>query len=330
MKASIPLILTRPFLLAVFVGGCTSFPLKTRMDQPSSDKVPQGGTLVAEGSLHTSKNSDPAAHDSNSENQSDKLTSPTQSSSHRLAIVLGPGGARSYAHIGFLRELQRRKIEPELIAGIEWSALPAALYASKGYPNEAEWQMFKLDEASWFRRQFLPGENKSVSSDIFREDLQKIFGSSMVQNYKIKFVCPSWNMSKSQTYLMNKGNTAALIPFCLSHPPQFRPHQNSVASLFDLRALADHLRSQGATHILYVNLLEGLGPSPFGDDFTANALWSGHLSALQRRQVGIDEIISIPLGEFSMRNFDKKKEILTAGQRRVEESLDRWIKKMGY
>ena len=327
MRASDFLLMARSFILVVFVGGCSSFSLKTRSDPASSEK----GAQVAAGSAYEGSPSDSVGYDNvKSESQPPRASFPPNVSAHRVAIILGPGGARSYAHIGFLRELQRRKIEPEFIAGIEWSALPAAIYASKGYPNEVEWQMFKLDEASWFRRQFLPGETKSVSAEVFREDLHKIFGSNLVQSNKIKIVCPSLNMSKAQTYLMNKGASAVLLPFCMNHPPQFKPHQGSVAGLFDLKAVVDYFKSQGATHVLYVNLLEGLGPSAFGDDFSANALWSAHLSTLQRRQSGIDEMISIPLGEFSLRNFDKKKEIVTAGQKRVEGSLNRWSKKMGY
>lgn len=315
------------FALA-FLMGCSTSP--TRSKPHSKEATP---TVSADGAVVPSTDTGGSTPLEPSEAPNDKnLDRPPfqEGAKRRLAVILGPGGARAYAHIGFLRELQRQKIEPEFVAGIEWSALPAALYAFKGYPNEAEWQMFKLDESSWFRRQFLPGETRSVGSDVIQPELDKIFGNSSVQNFKIKFVCPSWNMAKSQTYLMNRGAAKSLMPFCLPHPPLFKPHQNSVAALYDIRALVDHLRGQGATHVLYINLLEGVGPIHFGEDLAANALWSGHLSTLQRRQSGIDEVISIPLSDFSMRSFDRKKEIVSAGQKRVEKALSRWIEKMGY
>ena len=37
----------------------------------------------------------------------------------KLGIVLGPGGARTQAYVGFLRELERAQIPIHAIAGIE-------------------------------------------------------------------------------------------------------------------------------------------------------------------------------------------------------------------
>ena len=49
-----------------------------------------------------------------------------------LAIVLGSGGAKGYAHIGVLKALEANAIQPELIIASSAGSVGGALYAA-GY-----------------------------------------------------------------------------------------------------------------------------------------------------------------------------------------------------
>lgn len=51
----------------------------------------------------------------------------------KLGLVLSGGGARGIAHIGVLRALLERGVEPDCVAGVSAGAIVGALYAS-GYP----------------------------------------------------------------------------------------------------------------------------------------------------------------------------------------------------
>lgn len=55
---------------------------------------------------------------------------PRLSPAPRIALVLGSGGPRGYAHIGVLRVLEEVGIEPELVVGSSVGALIGALWAS--------------------------------------------------------------------------------------------------------------------------------------------------------------------------------------------------------
>ena len=48
----------------------------------------------------------------------------------RLAVVLGSGGPRGYAHIGLMRVLQEAGIRPDLIVGASVGALLGAFWAA--------------------------------------------------------------------------------------------------------------------------------------------------------------------------------------------------------
>ena len=72
-------------------------------------------------------------------------------------MILGPGGLRSYAHAGLLQEVAKAKIPIYWVGGLEMGALPASLFALKGQPFEAEWQMMKLKEEDLIRKGLLTG-----------------------------------------------------------------------------------------------------------------------------------------------------------------------------
>jgi hypothetical protein len=61
---------------------------------------------------------------------------PTQAP--RVALIFGPGGARSYGSIGFLQELQKYRVPIKAVGGVEWGSVVGAFYALKGSINDVE------------------------------------------------------------------------------------------------------------------------------------------------------------------------------------------------
>src|SRR5680860_326780 len=57
----------------------------------------------------------------------------------RVAIALGSGGARGYAHIGVLEVLEERGYEVVCVAGTSMGALVGGLYAAGKLDDYATW-----------------------------------------------------------------------------------------------------------------------------------------------------------------------------------------------
>ena len=57
----------------------------------------------------------------------------------RIGVALGSGGARGWAHIGVLRELLSRGIEPAIVCGTSMGAVVGAAYASGRLDAFEEW-----------------------------------------------------------------------------------------------------------------------------------------------------------------------------------------------
>jgi NTE family protein len=67
------------------------------------------------------------------------MTTQSAQSASRVAVALGSGGARGYAHIGALQALDERGIEIASIAGCSMGALVGGLYAAGKLEEYSEW-----------------------------------------------------------------------------------------------------------------------------------------------------------------------------------------------
>jgi len=69
----------------------------------------------------------------------------------RIALVLGGGGLKGFAHIGALRALEERGIRPALVAGTSIGSLVAAAYAGGMSVDEMERRALALRKKDLFR-----------------------------------------------------------------------------------------------------------------------------------------------------------------------------------
>jgi NTE family protein len=69
----------------------------------------------------------------------------------RLALVLGGGGLRGFAHIGVLRALEERGVRPTLVAGSSIGSLIAAAYAAGMSVDDMERRAVALRSKDLFR-----------------------------------------------------------------------------------------------------------------------------------------------------------------------------------
>ncbi len=244
----------------------------------------------------------------------------------KVAIILGPGGLRAYAHAGVLQEIHRAKINLVGIGGLEMGALPAALYAMKPQAFEAEWQMMKLKEEDFSERGLIGGSKAKDLSD-WENFLKTTFSSSRFDDARIPFGCITVQMDRQQAMVISKGVVAQSLPNCLAFPPLFKPVDRFIAGADQLGTLAQHFRQKGATHILYVDLLsERSRPISKTEDLAV--LWSLMSASLQSQAAYAQETLRIPVsGELNQ--FSQRRELIQKGKETSARSLTNLLQKMG-
>jgi NTE family protein len=249
---------------------------------------------------------------------------PVPSQRPRLALILGPGGLRSFAHAGMLQEIAKAKIPVYWIGGLEMGALPAALFALKGQPFEAEWQMMKLKEEDLVHSGILTG-TAPLKADTLGDPLKLMFGSSRVEDAKISMMCSSYSLPKRQTFLMNRGPFWQMLQYCLPASPLFEPFQGNGANPMALASLAQVARQKGAQLLVYVDLLSD---NSVGDN-EEGFLWGLFQQGIEAQSRAVNETFKIG-GLSGLRAFDKRREMLQKGQEAGRRLVQLLQTKYGY
>ena len=71
---------------------------------------------------------------------------PVEAPRAKVALVLGGGAARGFAHVGVIRALEQEKIPIDLIVGTSVGSLIGAIYASDLNSFDLEWTAFSLQK----------------------------------------------------------------------------------------------------------------------------------------------------------------------------------------
>ena len=93
--------------------------------------------------------------------------------SHKLALVLGGGGARGLAHIGVLKVLQKAGIIPDLIVGTSMGAVIGGMYAQLGDISSVENKVLSYIQSYGVKGRWLSflGESESKNHKDFLHDI---------------------------------------------------------------------------------------------------------------------------------------------------------------
>lgn len=238
----------------------------------------------------------------------------------KVGLILGPGALRAFAHVGVVQEFAKQKLPVQVVVGMEMGALVAAIYANKGQPYDVEWQMLKLKESDLIQKNLLSQNVKSGDVKSLHEFINLSLSSARAENSKIAFACPALQIEKQQVLMMNRGGFSEMLPYCLALPPLFKPNQANVAGVLSLKASIDYARSKGATYVIYVDLLSGSAKIN-GADPETQIIWSLAADSLNRSEKGLDYVLHVPLKDFDLLDFNRRKEVIQKGQKAAQEAF---------
>lgn len=248
-----------------------------------------------------------------------------------IGLILGPGGALAYAHIGFLQELEAQKIPVRALVGVEWGSLVAATYAQNGKAHAAEWKLLKLPVDIFSSKGFF--SKKTAPSAVALEPfLKETLNQQSFENLSPPFACPSLSLSSSQIRLQQTGPLIPALKDCVSYPPHFNI-QNQAAHPLAIEEAAQFLRSQDVDIVVYLDVISPNKIFSSGQDLSnaERLLWAQVQSkSLRGSWVGVDEVIRIPLSGHNMQSYQSLRAIVRTGQIKSQQAVKGLAKKYGY
>ena len=139
----------------------------------------------------------------------------------KFGLALGGGGTRGFAHIGAIKALKEKGIEPEIFAGTSAGAIVAGLLAANKTPDEimAFLKDVRLNDAAKIT---LPGAG-FASLDNLGKKLDAILDHKDFADLPYPlYVCVS-NLNTGRVEYINSGNVALAIQASASIPILFTP-----------------------------------------------------------------------------------------------------------
>ena len=173
-----------------------------------------------------------------------------------IAIALGGGGAKGFAHIGILKVLKQHNIPIKVVAGTSAGAIVGSLYASGMSPDRLEL------EAEILGKTDLVDLTLSTSGFIKGDKLQNYInqkvGNRPIQQFPIRFTAVATDFSTGKAVAFNTGNAGQAVRASASIPNVFQPAviggRKYVDGGLSQPVPVSAARSQGANFVIAVDI----------------------------------------------------------------------------
>jgi len=151
----------------------------------------------------------------------------------RVALALGSGGARGYAHIGVINELHSRGYQVAGVAGSSMGALVGGLFAAGSLEQFTEWA------TTLTQRAVLRLLDPSISAaGVFRagkflDAVRDILGTARIEDLPIPYTAVTTDLIAGKSVWLQRGPVDEAIRASIAIPGVIAPH------VLDGRLLAD-------------------------------------------------------------------------------------------
>ena len=139
----------------------------------------------------------------------------------RMALVLGSGGPRGFAHIGVLKALDDAGIRPDIVIGSSVGSMVGALYAGGMSARDLERLAYEINVLEFFEFRALAG-GLATGATIQNYVNGKVDGRA-IEQLAIPFVAAATRVSDGKLALFNHGDTGLAVRASGASPGQFEP-----------------------------------------------------------------------------------------------------------
>jgi NTE family protein len=252
---------------------------------------------------------------------------PTTTSSRqaKVAVVLGAGAARGFAHIGVLKVLEANKIPIHLIIGTSAGSFVGSLYAYGFTAFQLQKMALSVEKGDLI--DYTIPDNGFIKGDKLEEYLNTIFKNTPIEKFRIPFHAVATSLPNGQEVVFGQGNAGKAVRASCSIPGIFRPAKISDKMYVDGGVVSpvavDVARRFGADVVIAVDISADLDTKqPEGTIDTIlqsiNIMYS-RLAAAQLTRA--DVVIKPKAGHIGSAEIEKRHEAIMEGEKAGQEGL---------
>jgi NTE family protein len=240
-----------------------------------------------------------------------------------LALVLGSGGPRGFAHIGVLKVLDENGIRPDLIVGSSVGAMVGALYAAGMSAADLEHEAYGINVLEFFELRMLGGG--VATGKVTQRWVNEHIGNKPIEGLRTPLVIAATRTRDNTLTLFNQGDTGLAVRASSASPGQFEPVRIGAESYVDgdeaspvpIRAA----RSLGAKVVIAVDVSAYAESTPKGVPLE----WI-EKDARRARQVAAeapaaDVLLHPDIGYYAGHSAEYRKRVIAAAEKYTRERL---------
>mgnify|MGYP006174499949 CR=1 FL=1 len=150
----------------------------------------------------------------------------------RVALVLGSGGARGYAHIGVIEEIERRGYDIACIAGCSMGAVVGGIYSAGKLDEYRDW-IESLDYLDVLRLVDVSFRLGAIRGEKVFGQIRKIVGEINIEDLRIPYTAVAADLTNQQEIWFQEGCLHQAMRASAAIPSLFTPVMQGNRMLVD-------------------------------------------------------------------------------------------------
>jgi NTE family protein len=146
---------------------------------------------------------------------------PLQAARPLVALALGGGGTRGFAHIGVIKALEEAGVVPDIVTGSSSGAVVAALYAGGHRPAELETIALAMEQGDLL--DFALFGSGWIRGEALQEFVNRLVQGRPIEHLAKPFAVVATHAASGRMTVFNRGDTGVAVRASASVPNLFIP-----------------------------------------------------------------------------------------------------------
>ena len=243
----------------------------------------------------------------------------------RVALVLGAGAAKGFAHIGVIKILEANHVPIHMIVGTSAGSFVGSLYAHGFNAFQLQEISFRLEKADVI--DLTVPDNGFVKGEKLAAYINSTLQNTPMEKLRIPFYAVATDLQSGEEVAFGRGDTGTAVRASCSIPGVFKPVRISERFYVDGGIVSpvavDCAKILGADLVIAVDISSNIESAPPQGtiDTIIQAVTVMYARMSQKQLARADFVIKPRVGHIGSTDFTKRHEAVLEGEKAALEAL---------